>query len=110
MNRPIIAVATGLAVFWVLAGLATCALLGGCATTPTACPKPIIQTKEVLVPTPVPCKALTDLGAEPSYLDTDAALAGAPDVFEQARLLLKGRLMRGQRLAAYGVAKVACVF
>lgn len=81
---------------------------GGRAMLPP--PEPVIKTVEVKVPTPVPCAALAKLGPEPSYADTDAALAATPDIFEASRILLKGRLQRLQRLAEYGAAKTACTF
>lgn len=85
--------------------------LSGCASGPALPrPEPEIRTVEVKVPTPVPCAALGKLGPEPSYADTDAALAASPDIFESTRLLLKGRLQRAQRLAEYGAARVACTF
>lgn len=91
----------------VLAALAL-AGCGGRAVIPP--PEPEIKTIEVKVAVPAPCPALAKLGEEPSYADTDAALAASPDIFESTRLLLKGRLQRTKRLAEYGAAKVACTF
>lgn len=86
-------------------------LLGGCAGGPPPLPpEPVIQTKEVNVAVPVPCAALAKLGEEPSYADTDTALAAAPDIFESTRLLLKGRLQRIKRGAEYIAARTACTF
>lgn len=91
--------------------LPTLALLCACSQTPPPQPvEPVIKTVEVKVPTPVPCAALAKLGPEPEYPDTDAAVKAAPDIFSATKLLTKGRLMRIQRLAAYGAAKVACSF
>jgi hypothetical protein len=61
------------------------ATLGACASGPK--PEPQIQTIEVKVPVPVPCKA--DVDVHDSY--SDVAAATATDIFEQVRLLLKGR-------------------
>lgn len=84
--------------------------LASCAAGPQIRPEPEIRTVTVKVATPVPCPALAQLGAEPSYPDTDAALQAAPDIRTLAKLYAKGRLMRMQRLAEYGAAKVACTF
>lgn len=87
----------------ILAALA----LAACATDGTK-PEPQIVTKEVMVPTPVPCPALEDLGTEPAYPDTDAAIKAAPNLYERAKLYAVGRLLRIKRLAEYGAAKMAC--
>lgn len=96
--------------------LLCCAALVGCTTTPHR-PEPEIRTVEVKVATPVPCPALEQLGPEPAYADTDAALAAAaqePDVGVRtavlAKLYVKGRLQRVQRLKEYAVAKASCIF
>lgn len=81
-------------------------LVAGCKhTQPT---EPVIITKEVKVPVPVPCPALKELGAEPEYPDTDAALRAAPDLFTRVQLLLQGRLLRIKRLAEHEVVKRSC--
>lgn len=69
-----------------------------------------VRPVEVKVRVPVPCAALTALGAEPAYPDTDAAIAGEETIAGLARLYAKGRLMRVQRLAEYVIAKAACTF
>lgn len=81
-------------------------ILTGCAGTPP--PEPVIITKEVQVAVPVQCKALEQLGPEPAYPDTDEAIKAAPSLFERTKLILKGRIMRIQRLAEYQVVKVTC--
>ena len=82
--------------------------LAGCATTQAPPPEPVIRTVEVKVPTPVPCKAIEELGAEPVYADTDAALAAAPGLFDRTKLLLQGRAQRAARLGQYLAAKMSC--
>lgn len=86
-------------------------LLAGCAEqTKRPPPEPVIKTQTVNVATPVPCPALAKLGNEPNYVDTDAALKAAPDIFEQTRLLLEGRIQRTDRLSSYAAARAACTF
>lgn len=85
--------------------LASCA--GRAGLTP---PEPVVKTVEVKVAVPVPCDALAKLGPEPDYADTDAAIRTAPDIFEQSRILAKGRLQRIKRGAEYIAARVACTF
>ena len=86
-------------------------LLSGCAGQPHLPPlDPIVKTQTVMVATPVPCPAFAKLGDEPTYDDSADALATAPDIFEQTRLLLKGRLQRTNRLAQYVAARAACTF
>lgn len=76
-------------------------LLAGCAAA--APPEPVVKTVTVNVPVTVPCKK--DIGPEPQYADTDAALRAAPNLYERVRLLVAGRLQRIQReadrIAAY---------
>lgn len=98
--------------FVVLAALALCACGGNGPR-----PEPEIRTVEVKVATPVPCPALTQLGEEPTYADADAALQAAaqePDVgartAQLAKLYVKGRLQRVQRLKEYVVARASCTF
>lgn len=93
--------------------LALAAALGlaGCAShanLPSL--EPSVRPVEVKVQVPVPCPALTALGAEPAYPDTDGAIAREETIGGLARLYAKGRIMRMQRLAEYAVAKAACVF
>ncbi|MNS16446.1 hypothetical protein D3C72_480990 [compost metagenome] len=76
-------------------------LLAGCATA-----EPRIEYREVLVPVAVPCGA--DVGAPPSYLDSNAALQEAPDLFERVKLLLAGREQRSARLEALEGQIAAC--
>lgn len=86
-------------------------LLSGCAgRAGLPPPEPVVQVKTVNVAVPVPCAAMAKLGPEPNYADTDAALLAAPDIFEQARILSKGRLQRIKRASEYLAARVACTF
>lgn len=82
--------------------------LAACAHVPTSDPEPVIITKEVKVPVPVPCAALGKLASEPAYVDSGEALQAATDIFQQAKLLLAGRIQRIQRLAEYVEARKAC--
>lgn len=86
------------------------ALLAGCAHHQAPPPEPVVRTVEVKVAVPVPCPALVALGEEPSYPDTDAAIAAAGTIGELAALYAKGRVMRAQRLLEYSVAKASCIF
>jgi len=90
-----------------MAGICLALSACGAATPP---PEPQIVIREVKVPTPIPCKALADLGPEPAYSDSDTALAAASGVGELAKLYAKGRLERIKRLGEYAAAKTACVF
>lgn len=83
--------------------------LAGCAAKQER-PQPVIQTVETKVAVPVPCPALAALGDEPSYPDTDEAIASAATIGELAALYAKGRVMRIQRLAEYAATKATCVF
>ena len=85
-------------------------MLAGCATPHTEPLPPVIRIVEVKVQVPVPCPALVELGEEPIYPDTDAAIQGAGTISALAVLYKVGRLMRGQRLAEYQAAKTACNF
>lgn len=91
-----------------LAAAAMAVSLGACKTTGDVDPQPVVKTVEVKVPVTVPCKALEQLGVEPIYPDTNKALQGATDIFEQVRLLMAGRLMRIQRLDEYVTARADC--
>ena len=90
----------------VLVAVAVIAILTSCASTPP--PTPRIQTVEVKVAVPVECEALTRLGPEPDYPDSDAELKAAPDLFERVKLLLQGRYLRLARLAQYEAARASC--
>lgn len=90
----------------VIVALLLLILVAGCSATPP--PEPIVRTVEVKVPVPQPCKALGELGAEPVYPDSDAALVAAPDLFERVKLLLQGRLLRQARLTQYQAAGASC--
>ena len=98
------------AALWVLIGCAALALTGCAGRQHLDTPEPVIKTLEVKVAVPVACPALAKLGPEPTYDDTDAALKSAGDIFESTRLLLKGRIQRTERLAAFGAARIACTF
>lgn len=84
--------------FWLLVGafvtLTSCATAGG--------PAPKIVVQRVEVPVAVACAA--PLPPEPAYADTGPALKAAPDLFEQVKLLLAGRL---QRIAYAGELKAS---
>lgn len=67
-----------------IAALAIVFLLVGCATKP----EPEIQTKEVKVLVPVPCKP--DLGTRPKLMtraELWTALSAAPDTDERAKIV-----------------------
>lgn len=71
--------------------------LAGCATDG----EPRVITREVLVPTPVPCAAPEP--AEPARIDTNEALRNAPGLFDRVQILLAGR---EQRIASESEARV----
>lgn len=79
-------------------------LLGACASSPDGPPGPQMRTLEV--PTAVRCRP--DLGPEPDYPDTDAALRAAPDLFARVRLLMAGRLLRIARDQQKSAVLQAC--
>lgn len=79
-----------------------CLVLAACAHTP----EPRVITRDVLMPVPVQCRP--DLGPEPAYPDTPAALSAAPDIFAVAKLYVAGRLMRIARLEEQAVALKVC--
>lgn len=79
----------------------------GCVTTPSDAPVRV-ETVTVTVPQPVPCPALAELGPEPSYPDTDAAIANATGIGPLAQLYRAGRALRNQRLQEYITARDAC--
>jgi hypothetical protein len=91
------------------AALAGALLLAACAT-PQTVPEPAVRTVTVKVATPVTCPALTALGPEPTYPDTDEALNAATSIGQLAALYSKGRLARVQRLAEYVTARASCIF
>ncbi len=86
------------------AGLLALALLSGCASGPAETPPVRVRTVEI--PTPVRCRP--QLGPEPDYPDTDAALRAAPDLFARVRLLLAGRLLRIARDEEKSAALAGC--
>lgn len=67
-------------------------------------PEPEIRIQEVKVPVPVPCKAEVD--TNDSY--ADAAADAVTDIFEQVRLLLKGREERNADVARLKGAVIGC--
>jgi hypothetical protein len=82
----------------IIAGLSVAA----CQTTA----EPRIEVREVL--TPVAVKCATDPGPRPEYPDTDAAIAGAPNVFELAKLYRAGRGLRIAREAVLEASVAGC--
>ncbi len=86
------------------AGLLALALLSGCASVPAEAPPVHLRTVEI--PTPVRCRP--QLGPEPDYPDTDAALRAAPDLFARVRLLLAGRVLRIARDKEKSAALAGC--
>jgi len=63
--------------------------LAGCATAP----EPLVVTKAV--PIPVAVKCVPDpMPVAPVFVDSDAAIKAAPDVFSRAKLYVVGRLQR----------------
>ena len=87
----------GIIAVWVCVILAVM-LLVGCSTLP--------KVVDVPIPTPVYCKPA--VLPEPDYPDTSAKLKAAPDIFEAAKLLLEGRVMRIEREAELKAALQAC--
>lgn len=79
-------------------------LLVGCAAKPEPVERVVI--KEVKVGVPVACDV--KLGPEPDYPDTEAAILAAPNIFERAKLLVVGRLLRIQRDLEKSAALVGC--
>ncbi len=82
----------------IIAGLSVAA----CQTTA----EPRIEVREVRVPVAVKCA--TDPGPRPEYPDTDAAIAGAPNVFELAKLYRAGRALRIGREAELEASVAGC--
>ena len=90
-----------------LAILAT-VMLAGCATTAHIPTEPTVRTVEVRVPVPQACPALERIGPRPTYPDTAAAIAAAPDIAAKVGLLLAGRILRMAREDAAEAAMRAC--
>ena len=76
--------------------------LAGCAGPPKPAPIP----REVMVPVSVPC--VVDPGPDPTYPDTDAALAATPDVASGVKLLMAGRILRMAREGEWKAAASGC--
>jgi hypothetical protein len=87
-----------------LAALCLFMTLSACAGGPA--PEPHIEA--VTVPVAVPVRCRPDLGLEPAYPDTEAALRAAPDLYGRVRLLVAGRLLRIARDARKTAALAAC--
>lgn len=87
--------------------IAACAavLVASCATARPE-PEPVVQTVEVLVPVPTPCRV--DIGSEPVFADSDEALSTAPDVFEAMKLRIVGRFQRIAWSAVQAAALAGC--
>lgn len=73
------------------------ALLGACATKPTARPEPITVVREVKVPVSTPCVPDTYNPVRPDYVDSDERLRASPDAAERYQLLWGGRAQRQAR-------------
>lgn len=72
--------------------------LAACALKPVERPQPIIVTREVVVPGPqTPCVP-ANVGAQPSYPDTDSTLKAAADAAVRYQLMAAGRKLRDARL------------
>lgn len=80
-----------------------CLLLGACATNPLT---PQVVVKEVQIPVAERCRP--DIGPEPNYPDTAAAVKAAPDLFTLTQILLAGRVMRISRDAVKSAALAGC--
>lgn len=87
-----------------------CLALAACKTTGGPIVEPEVRVVQAQVEVPVPCRALEALGPEPSYPDTDAAIASAETIGPLAALYAAGRKLREQRLAEYMAARAACTF
>lgn len=83
---------------------AICVGLAACAGGPA--PQPRLVTLTAPVAVPVRCRP--DLGVEPAYPDTDAAIRAAPGLYERVRLLVAGRLLRIARDAQKTAALAQC--
>lgn len=78
--------------------------LSACAATAPVTPQ--VVTREVQIPVAVKCHP--DIGPEPSYPDTDAALKAAPDLYTKVADLVAGRLLRIAREAQLNAALSGC--
>lgn len=87
----------GVAVLWPLL------TAGSCATT-SGGPPP--APREVRVVVPVKCNP--QIGPEPVYPDTDAALRAAPSWFERLKMVAAGRVLRIAREGELKAALDAC--
>ena len=83
--------------------LIACLALAACQSNPFT---PQVVVKEVQIPVPERCKP--DIGPEPNYPDTDAALKASPDLFNRTQRLLAGRLMRIARDQVKSAALAGC--
>lgn len=88
----------------VLAALVAALVLPACA--PTKPQEPRIVTQIVQVPVPVRCDP--QLGPEPDYPDTDAALLANPEIFVLAQILSAGRILRKAWSAKQAAALQEC--
>lgn len=88
--------------------LSAVTLLGvaGCATAPP--PQPVVKTITVDVPVAVPCQP--QLGPEPAYPDTAAAVEATPSgqIEQLVQLLLAGRDLRQAWIAEQAAAIKGC--
>lgn len=84
-----------------VAAVLLCGSLAACATAS----EPRIITRTVEVPVSVPCAVSV---TEPAYVDTDEAIAGAPNLYEIAKLYAAGRLQRIGALGEYRAAVKGC--
>lgn len=84
--------------------LVLCLLLAGCAHAPVTPPEPVVITKEVRVPVPVPCKVT--LPADGPLPSAGADLTD--DVFELAKLALVDRAELLARVAVWAAAARSC--
>lgn len=75
-----------------------------CAACATA-PEPRIITRTVEIPIATQCAVSV---TEPAYVDTDEAIAGAPNLYELAKLFKAGRLQRIGALGEYRAAVSGC--
>ena len=94
---------------WLAVAALVAGLLAGCSPVKDV-PQPRVEPVPVQVAVPVPCPALTALGPEPEYPDTDEAIARATSIGALAKLYAAGRKLRVQRLVEYAVASAACTF
>lgn len=92
-----------------LVGLLLPLLAQGCQIAPKS-PVNRLNVQTVQVSVPIPCPALSSLGPEPAYPDTDEAIQSARNIAERALLYATGRALRIQRLNEYQAAAKACDF